>query len=154
MGVVLVEGGGGDQDVVQVDEHEVEVPAHAVHQPLEGLRSVAEAEGNFDELPEAEGGDDRGLGHVSWVDADLVVSSDEVHLGEHRLALQEVGGIRQVRDRIPVGFGDQVEAAEISTGAETAVLLGHAVQRGGPGGGGAPDDAQLLHGLELLLCGR
>ena len=51
---VLLQGVAGDDDVVQVAEHEGEVFEYAVHEALEGLGGVAEAEGHEEVLEQTE----------------------------------------------------------------------------------------------------
>ncbi len=61
---MLLQAVAGDDDVVQVAEHEGEVLEYAVHEALEGLGGVAEAEGHEEVLEQTKRRDDRSFGDV------------------------------------------------------------------------------------------
>ena len=61
---VLLQAVAGDDDVLQVAEDEGEVLEYSVHEALEGLVGIAEAEGHEEVLEQAERRDDRRLGDV------------------------------------------------------------------------------------------
>ncbi len=69
-------------DVVQVHENKWQAIRYPVHHPLERVAGVAEAETHPQELVQAEGGDDGGLGNVPGMHGDLVVALAEIHLAE------------------------------------------------------------------------
>ena len=73
----------GHQDVVNVSENEVQTLTDDVHQALEGLGSILQAEGHSDEFIESKRGDDSGLGNVYNSHGDLVVASDQIDLREN-----------------------------------------------------------------------
>ena len=73
---MLLDGGGGSQVVVQVDEDAVLVGEGAVHQPLEGLGGILQAQRHVEVLEEPEGCDDSRLGDVGGGDRHLVVARD------------------------------------------------------------------------------
>ena len=83
------------QDVIQVDEHEVEVLEDRIHKPLERLCRVLEAERHAEKFKKAKRGDDRCFRNVLGLDRDLMVAPDEVHFTEHGLT-RKVG--REVVD--------------------------------------------------------
>jgi hypothetical protein len=76
--LVLLEGPGEDEDVIQVCKAEVESPQHLVHEALERLGGVTQAEGHVRELEKAKGSCDGGLQDVAGMDGYLVVSSHQV----------------------------------------------------------------------------
>ena len=59
-----------------------------MHEALEGLRRVPQAEGHPQKLEETEGGDDGCLRDVLWGHRDLMVPSYQVYLGEDAFASQ------------------------------------------------------------------
>ena len=71
-----------DEDVVQVNEREGNVPEDAVHETLEGLGGVLESEGHPYELSEAKRCDDGRLGNGVRCHRDVMISTHEVDLGE------------------------------------------------------------------------
>ena len=71
---VLLAGLAGHQDVVNVDEVEVQPVEDAVHVPLESHPRILESLGHLQELVEAKGGDDGGLGHRRLLQMDLKVA--------------------------------------------------------------------------------
>ena len=79
---MLLVGGAGHENIVQVDEAAVEAPEHAVHQSLEGLGSVLEAERHSHKLPQTKRRDDGGLGDAGHGHGYVVVAAVEVDFGE------------------------------------------------------------------------
>ena len=73
VGQVLLFRGARDEDVIQVDEEEGQVLEHRVHEALEGLRRVPQAEGHPQKLEETEEGDDGCIRDVLWVHRHLMV---------------------------------------------------------------------------------
>lgn len=76
VGAMLLPRATSHDDVFHVDEQEVEPPTHGVHQALEGLRGVLEAEGHVQELKQPKMGDYRHLRHILRSHGDLVVTPD------------------------------------------------------------------------------
>ncbi len=62
---------------------------------------------------------------------------DSVQLAEDRGAVEVVGEVLHVGQRVPVG-GDLVKAVAVTAGPPSASWLGHHVEGGGPGRGRAP----------------
>lgn len=54
----------GNQDIVQIDEHEGQALKYSVRHKLEFLRSIPETKGHLEKLLVAKRGDDGGLGYV------------------------------------------------------------------------------------------
>ena len=59
-----------------------------MHETLEGLRRIPQAEGHPHKLEETKGGDDGCLRDVLWVHRHLMVPLYQVHLGEDAFACQ------------------------------------------------------------------
>ena len=76
----------GHQDVVQVDEGVGNAQQHLVHEPLEGLPSIAESKRHPEKLVQPEGGDHRCLLDVLGGHWHLVVALPQVQLAEDLLA--------------------------------------------------------------------
>jgi len=89
-------------DVIQIHEKERQVPQHRVHEPLECLRSVLQAEWHAQELERPERRDHRCRRDIQRVDGYLVVSTDEVHFGKKSLSSQVGRKILDVRDWVAV----------------------------------------------------
>ena len=143
--------GGGDEDIIQIDENKGKVAEKAVHEALEGLGGIAESKRHGGVFVEAEGRNNGSFGDVGGGNGNLVISFDKVKLGEDSGAPEIVGEILDVREGIPVRSGDGVEAAVVATGAPAATRLGHHVKRGRPRAVRAADDAGGLELGELVL---
>ena len=150
---VLLAGLACHQDVVDVDEDEVQAVEDPVHVPLERHPRVLEPEGHPQELEEAEGCDDGGLGHRRLLQGDLQVAVLQIQGAEDCAAFQLAREVTQVGHRVLVGLGGEVEAAEVSAWPPTAVLLLHHVERAAPLAVGPPDDSVPFPGSEDLLGG-
>ena len=87
---MFLKAAGGDQDVVEVDEDEVQIAAYSVHESLKRLGGILQPEGGPHELPQAERCDHSGLGDVSRSDGDLVISTDQVDFGKNCFSSQEM----------------------------------------------------------------
>ena len=75
--------GAGDEDVINVRVHELQTAGDFVDEALKGLSGVAETKWHFDELKQTKCCGDGSFGNVIFGHGDLVVSSDEVDLGEN-----------------------------------------------------------------------
>ncbi len=71
---------------------------------------------------------------MSAEDGYLVVSLDEVDLAEDGESVQAIGEVLHVWQWVPVWGCDCVESPVVATGPPGAVVLGHHVQQGRPGG--------------------
>ena len=71
---VFLAGLAGYQDVVDVDEDEVQAIEDPVHVPLKSHPCVLEPKGHAQELVEAKGSDDGGLGDPQLLQGDLKVA--------------------------------------------------------------------------------
>ena len=80
---VLLRGGAGHQDIIQVDENERKVMQDVVHQSLEGLSRVAEAKGHSEVLIEAKGSNNHRFRNVRRMDGNLVIAFYQIKLGEN-----------------------------------------------------------------------
>jgi hypothetical protein len=76
--LVLFGGSGENEDVVQVCEAEVESPQHIVHEPLDRLSSVAQAERHKGKLKKAEGSGYGGLRDIAGMHVNFVIGSHQV----------------------------------------------------------------------------
>ena len=74
MGKVRGEVGAGHQNVVQVDKHKGKTTEEIIHEPLESLGSIAEAERHFGEFKKTERSDNGSLGDIGGGDRNLVVT--------------------------------------------------------------------------------
>ena len=80
-----------------------------------------------------------------------MISFDKVKLGEDGGTPEIVGEILDVREGIPVGSGDSVEAAVVAAGAPAPTRFGHHVERRCPRAVRAADDTCGLKFGELVL---
>jgi len=78
-----------------------------------------------------------------------VVSLDEVDLAEDGSSVQAIGEVLHVWQGVPVWRYDGVEPPVVTAGPPGAVLLGHHVQGGRPGGVGPADDTCCFEFFEL-----
>ena len=120
---VLLGRAAGDEDVVEVHEHEGNVAQDGVHEALKCLGRVLQAKGHPQELKQAEWRDDRRLWDVLLAHRDLVVAAHQIDLAEDSTATEVGREVLDVRHRVLIRCGDVVESAEITTGPESAVWL-------------------------------
>ena len=116
---------GKDKDVVQVyyDVLVEDVREDAIHEALEGGGSIGEAEMHDEEIEGAVASAEGGLPLVAWGDANEVVGSSEIDLGENLRVAEAIEEVWDERERVAILLGDLVEAAPIDTEAERAVFL-------------------------------
>jgi hypothetical protein len=100
--LVLLERPREDEDVVHVGEAEVESSQNVVHEALERLGGVSQAEGHEGELKKAEWSGDGGLLHIVGMDGDLVVRSHQLDLGEDGTPEKLVGVVVGMTDGVTV----------------------------------------------------
>ena len=106
--MVLLRGAAGDDVVVEVGEDEGQVAEEHVHEPLEGLRGVAEAERHEQVFKEAERRYNGRFWNVSRVHWNLVVPLDEVDEGEELASVQFVGEVEDNGQGVAVVFCGEV----------------------------------------------
>ena len=104
-----------NEQIVQVHETEQQATKDLVHETLKRLRCVAEAERHADELEEAEGSDDSGLRDVVRVYGDLVVSPNEVDLGENRASRDLCYEVLDVGNGVAVRDSSCIQGAVVAT---------------------------------------
>ena len=121
--------GGGYENIIQVDKNKGEMAEEVVYEALEGLGGIAEAKRHGGILVEAEGSDNGSFGNVSSGDGNLVIFFDKVKLVEDSGTPEVVGEVLNVKEGVPVGSGDSVEAAIGAAGMPAATRLGHHVER-------------------------
>eukprot|EP00117_Sycon_ciliatum_P028177 scpid23757/ scgid22706/ len=63
--------------------------------------------------------------------------------------METAGEILNMRNRIPIRFGDFIQESVVSTWPPVSIGFRNHVERAGPGRGGWPNDAQGQHMLEL-----
>ena len=85
---VLLVGLAGHKDVIDVDEDEAQAVENLVHEPLEGHPGILESKRHAQELKEAKGCDDSGLGDSQLLQEDLKVAVLQVKSGEDCAAFQ------------------------------------------------------------------
>ena len=105
----------GHQDVVEVDENKTKVLADGVHEALEGLGSIFEAERGSQEFVQPKGRYHCHLVDILGRHRDLVVTSDEVHLGENPTTVELSREVLKVGNGVLVFVCCVVEVAEIAT---------------------------------------
>ena len=118
-----------NENVVQVDERERNVPEDAVHEMLEGLGGVLESKGHPYELPEAERGDDGRLGNGVRCYRDVMISTHEVHFGEDGRPGKVDVEIFDVGQRVAIIGGRIVQAAVVSAWSPASAGLRGDVKR-------------------------
>ena len=110
-------GWGGDEDVIEINETIRKMAKNPVHESLEGLCRVAEAERHPKELEQAEGCDDGGLGDVLGVHGHLEVTFGEVEFAEDVTAMEICRKILDIGEWIAIMLGVVVQSAVIAAGA-------------------------------------
>lgn len=120
-----------------------------IYRPLECLCSISQAEAHEKVLKQSKRRDDGGFGDVGGGDGYLVVTFDEVDLAEDGAPVQAIGEVLHVRQGVPVWRCDGVEPPVVAAGSPGAVLLGHHVEGGRPGGVGPADDTCCFEFFEL-----
>ena len=120
--------GGGYENIIQVDKNKGEMAEVVVYEALEGLGGIAEAKRHGGILVEAEGSDNGSFGNVGSGDGNLVIFFDKVKLVEDSGTPEVVGEVLNVKEGVPVGSGDSVEAAIGAAGMPAATRLGHHVE--------------------------
>ena len=137
------------QDVVDVDVHEGKSAHDFVHEALESLCGVPEAEGHGQEREAAEGCRDGRLVDVFGGNRNLVVRSDEVDGAEDLGACDRLVEVEQIGDRVAVGQCDGIERSVVATRPPLPVLLGDDRDGRRPSGVGSNADALAYHVLEV-----
>ena len=110
-------GRGGDENVVQINKTVWEMAKYSVHESLEGLCRVAEAERHPKELEQAEGCDDGSLGDVLGVHGHLEVTLGEVEFTEDVTSMEICRKILDIGEWIAIMLGVVVQSAVIAAGA-------------------------------------
>jgi hypothetical protein len=72
--LVLLHGGAGNCDIVQVDESECQLDQHPVHELLKGAAGVLQEEVEAQELDQSKWGDDGGLHDACSVHRNIKIS--------------------------------------------------------------------------------
>ena len=111
---MFLSSGAADEDVIEVDEDARNVMKYAVHQPLESLSCIFQAEWHAEELPESKRCDHSRFGYVLDGHGDLVVASCQVNLGKYRFSSQVGCEIANVWEGITVIYSGQVEATVVT----------------------------------------
>ncbi len=111
--------------------------------------SVSQAEAHEKVLKQSKWRDDGGFGDVGGSGGYLVVTFDEVNLAEDGASVEAIGEILHVWQGVPVWRCDSVEPPLVAAGAPGAVLLGHHLDGGRPGGVGPADDTCCFKFFEL-----
>ena len=84
---------GRDEDVVDIDIDSRNISQYGVHQTLEILTGVFQAERGPVEDEQSKWGYDPRLCHVIRIDGNLVVAFEEIYLQKDFLSLELVNGI-------------------------------------------------------------
>jgi hypothetical protein len=103
--LVLFGRPGEHEDVIHVGEAEVEFSQDVVHEALERLGGVSQAERHVRELEQAKGCSNGCLRDVVGVAGNLVICFHQVDFGKHGATGELVRVIMDVRDRVTVGDG-------------------------------------------------
>ena len=77
-----------DEYIIQIYEGEIDVPKHAIHQPLESLGGIFQAEWHAKELKQSKRCYDGGFGYIMLRHWDLMKSPYQIHNVEDRHARQ------------------------------------------------------------------
>ena len=112
---------------------------------------ILQAKRHSNKLEQAERRDDCGLWNVIRKHLDLVVPLHKVEGGEHVGAGHVIRKILNVWNRVLVWNSSIVNSAKISTGVPRTIRFRHHMQGGRPWRIAPPDNASLLHLLELSL---
>ena len=141
----------GNRHVFEVDKDEGQTGQNAVHHALERGTCITQTKRHADELKNAKGCHDGGLGDVVWEHLYVVVPLDEVKRGEHMGASHIVREILNVPIGLPVRHCSIVELAKISTGVPKTVRLWHHMKGRGPNRITLLNNVRFLHLLKLHL---
>jgi hypothetical protein len=128
--VVFLRVTAKDKDIVYVGETKIQAFEDIVHETLESLSSILEAEGHTRKFEQAKRSGNGCFLDVFGVNGNLVVSSYQVNFGKHSATGKAVGIILDMWNWIPVGDGASVKGSVISAGSPPAVLLGHEMEGG------------------------
>ncbi len=128
---MLLMGGTGDDNIIQIPEAEVEASKDPVHHTLECIPCISQTEGHPQVLEEPERRGDRRLRYVRGVDRYLVISLSEVDLTENRTTRHFHREIHNIGQGVGIRGSHQVEAAEVSARPPTAVFF-FTMWRGAP----------------------
>ena len=118
----------GHENVIEVDEHKVNVSQDTIHEALEGLSSILQSKREAQELEQPERCDDCSLRYRALSHRDVVVAAHQVDNREDRLPGQTLVEIMDVRKRVSVINGDVIESPVVTAGAPAAIGFGHHVE--------------------------
>ena len=113
---VLFRSGGEDKDFIDIGDTEGEIAEDGVYHPLKSGTSIVKAKVGVVEGVGAEGRSDGGLRDVVGMHGDLVVTLQEVQLGEYLCPVEVVGDVCDVGKVIVVRLRHHVEASIITAG--------------------------------------
>ena len=98
-------GRGGDENVVQINKTVWEMAKYSVHESLEGLCRVAEAERHPKELEQAEGSDDGGFGNMLGIHGNLEIALGQIQLTENSAAMEICRKILDIGEWVAIMLG-------------------------------------------------
>ena len=114
-----------DQDVVQINENTYveEIGEDVIHKTLKSGGGVGKSERHNTPLKRTIASAEHGFPLVTFMDPDKMIGMPEVDFGEVTSFLQTIQEIRDSGERILVFLRDLVQAMEIDTEAEGAILF-------------------------------
>jgi len=96
---------------------------HLVHKPHESDRGIGQIEWHHKPLIQTPFGLKRRLPFINLSNANLVVSTPQIHLREHTRAMKLIQHVLKPWDRVPILDGDPVDCTAIHIHAHATILL-------------------------------
>ena len=81
-------GGGGNQNIIQLDERKGQAIEGSVHHPLDGVGSVTHSKRHDQPLEKPEGGDNCRLANVIRVHGHLVIAFHQINFRKKLFTMQ------------------------------------------------------------------
>src|SRR5258705_7588803 len=113
---MFIKGGGGDENIVHIDEHlscSDKVLEGVVHHGLKSSRGVAKAEEHNQRFKHPTIGLKSGLPFIAFLNSDVVVSPSDVELTKDLCILQLIRYVRNEGKGVLVFDGEVVKLAVV-----------------------------------------
>lgn len=122
-----------------------------IHEPLEGLGSVAQAERHHQKLKETKGSYDGRLRNVLVSHRNMMKAFGDIKFRKDFLAREVLGKILDVGQRVAIRCGYLVQGPIITTRSPRSVRLPYHMKRRGPRRGRSANYVQLKHLIKFSL---
>ena len=139
------------QDIVKVNKYPLHITKNSVHETLECLGRIFEAERHSKELIKSKWGNNSRFLYVTRIHRDLMVPAHQVEDREDGGPESDIREGMDVWERVPVVRGGHVQLPVVPTRAPATISLRHDMQRRCPWTIRRSDNAHIDHLGELLL---